>query len=312
MAKASNKRPSTANPGRRRTDVETPLLEPGASPAFFSTQVGTARRMYRDLKPARNQSLAVVCAGFEHCSPEFEIRRDRFQYYCIEYVLRGQGSLSLGDQLHDLKSGDVFAYTPQTPHLIKASARDPFLKYFVDFTGTRARQILADSNLSSGGVMRVFPPDSVAPLFEELIRSGQAGGPKADLLCTKLLECIALRIAAASTPSEAAKTRTFAVYQQCRSHIEEHCRRLKTLDQIAQECRIDKSYLCHLFRRFDHVSPYQSLLQFKMKVAADTIRASDILIKDVAAAVGFSDPLHFSRLFHRMLGMWPSDFRNLR
>lgn len=309
MAKASKEPPEAT--GRPRARKGSRPSEIG-DPAFFSTQVGQARRMYLDLKPARNISLAVVCAGFEHCSPDFEIAREQFPYYCIEYVLRGQGRVSLGNQTSELKSGDVFAYTPQTPHVIKANARDPFIKYFVDFTGSRAAQLLSDSRLSDGGIMRLFPPDSLVPLFEELIRSGQTAGAKANVLCVKLLECIALKIAAASTPSEAAKSRTFAVYQQCRAHIEEHCLRLKTLDQIAKECRIDKAYMCHLFRRFDHESPYQSLLHFKMKAAADELQRSGALIKDVAAAVGFSDPLHFSRLFHRVLGMWPSDFRNLR
>lgn len=268
--------------------------------------------MYLDLNPPRSAPLAVVCAGAEHCSPEFEIRRERFSYFCIEYVLRGRGTLTLGTETVALKSGDVFAYTPQTPHIIVADAQDPFLKYFVDFTGRRAARLLQDCGLASGRVMRLFPPDGLAPLFDELIGSGQAPGGKAGPLCCKLLDCIALKIAAASTPPDVAKSRAFTTYLRCKAHIAEHCLRLKSLDQLAKECRIDKAYLCQLFRRFDHVSPYQSLLHFKVNAAAGALQKPGALVKDVAAAVGFSDPLHFSRLFHRILGVWPSDFRGLR
>lgn len=268
--------------------------------------------MYLDLNPPRSAALVVVCAGFERCSPEFEICRDGFPYHCIEYVLGGRGTLLLGGQTHNLKTGDVFAYTPQTPHTIKTDARDPFLKYFVDFSGKRAAQLLEDCNLAKGGVMRLIPPDSLAPLFDELIRSGQAGGSKGGELSVKLLECIGLKIVAASTPSEVARSRTFTTYLHCKAHIEQHCLRLKSLEEIAKECGIEKGYMCHLFRRFDDLSPYQCLLHFKMKAAADELQKSTALVKDIAAAVGFADPLHFSRLFHRILGVWPSDFRRLR
>ena len=49
-------------------------------------------------------------------------------------------------------------------------------------------------------------------------------------------------------------------------------KRLKSLEQIARECGVDKAYLCQLFRRFDSDSPYQSLLRLKMKAAADDLQ----------------------------------------
>jgi AraC-like DNA-binding protein len=36
----------------------------------------------------------------------------------------------------------------------------------------------------------------------------------------------------------------------------------------------------------------------------------DLPIRDIAAAVGYDDPLYFSRLFSRKVGIYPSDYRS--
>ena len=109
-----------------------------------------------------------------------------------------------------------------------------------------------------------------------------------------------------------AETLAFATYQQCRQHIEEHFQRLKTLQQIAQECHVDTAYLCRLFRRFDQQTPYQFLTRLKMNAAAGQLQQPGALVKKVASATGFANPFHFSRAFKSVFGRSPDAFRRLR
>jgi len=50
----------------------------------------------------------------------------------------------------------------------------------------------------------------------------------------------------------------------------------------------------------------------KMNHAAERLQQTDILVKQVAVESGFSDPFHFSRVFHSILGLSPAAFRGLR
>jgi AraC-like DNA-binding protein len=281
-------------------------------PEFFSNRVAEARRFCLDLNPPCRKSLTVVCAGIEQCAPDYAIHRESFGYYCIEYVARGQGQLKLDEQKYTLRPGDVFSYGHNNPHDIGTDPHEPLVKYFVDFAGTRAAALLKNGGLQHGHVMRVFPCDCLVPFFDELISSGLETRADGGGLCTKLLECIALKIAAASTPSEETNSRRFLLYQQCRSHISSNYLRLKTLTQIAEECRLDESYICRLFRRYDRQSPYQFLIRLKINRAIAELQQPGSLVKNVAAIVGFNDAFHFSRQFHRIVGVWPSEFRSVR
>ena len=286
--------------------------EMDGAPAFFSPDVAEARRFYLDLNPPKRQKLAVVCGGVVHCATHYAIHRANFPFYSIEYVAHGSGELKLNGRTHTLRAGRLFSYGPGVPHHITSNPADPFVKYFVDFTGKDAARLLRSCGLPPGSVKQVFPPHVLSPLFDELIESGLSRGHGNAELCAKLLECLALKLARTNAPLEGTETLAFATYQRCRRHIEQHFLGLRTLEEVAVECHANKAYLCRLFRNYDHQSPYQYLLRLKMNHAAECLQKPGALIKQVAQEVGFADPFHFSRVFRNVLGVSPSAFRRLR
>ena len=289
-----------------------PAVRSRPEPEFFSPQVAEARRVYLNLQPPRGTSLAVVCGGLEHCAADYAIHRETFPFFSIEYVARGRGEVKLKGQTFKLQPGRLFAYGPGVPHHITGEAGDPLVKYFVDFAGTSAKALMRTSGLVPGQATEVFPANALQPLFDELIQVGLRGRHGGSLLCTKLLECLTLRMADARAPMTGSETLAFSTYQHCRSHIERHFLRLKTLEQIAAECHANNAYLCRLFRRYDRQSPYQYLLRLKMNHAAERLQQPDMLVKQVAEEAGFSDPFHFSRLFKGVFGLSPDSFRRIR
>lgn len=299
-----------ADPRGGRSGTSTDPRRP--VPGFFSPHVSEARRFYLDLNPAKSQALAVVSGGSEHCTSDYAIHRPTFPFCSIEFVARGHGSVKLNGREHPLQPGRLFSYGPGVRHDIASDPADPLVKYFVGFAGTRARQLLRDCHLPAGSVLRIFPPNEVQNIFDELIYAGQRGSRHSSELCAKLVECLVLKIAEARAPLGGAETLSFTTYQQCRQHIQEHFQRLKTLRQIAEECHLDGAYLCRLFQRYDDQSPYQFLMRLKMNLAAERLQQPGALVKQVAEQTGFGDPFHFSRAFKSVFGLAPDDFRKLR
>lgn len=281
-------------------------------PEFFSPQVREARRFYLDLAPQGDITLAVVCGGYESCAPDYAIRRSTFPYYSIEFVARGKGSLVLGGETFSLAPGAVFSYGPDVAQDITTDPSDPLGKYFVDFTGLRAPDLLRQYGLPPASFARVHAPGEIQDVFDGLIRDGLKGTGFAGALCTALLEYLVVKLADSLMPWEPMQTPAFATYQRCREHIAEHFDRLQSLDQIARECHVDRAYLCRLFRRYDHQTPYRFLTRLKMNLAATLLHEPDAMVKQVAAELGFADPFHFSRTFKSAFGVSPQAFQQLR
>jgi len=282
------------------------------APAFFSPQVFEARRFFLKLNPPKRVPLAVVSGGCEHCSPDYEIHRATFPFYSIEYVVRGSGILKLQNRKHVLQPGTVFSYGPGVRQDIVAAKVDPPVKYFVDFDGLQSKEILRQCHLASGGVTQIFPPNELQNLFDELIRCGQLGSPRNPELCVKLLECLVLKISSARAPLAGTEALSFTTYQRCRQHVEKNFQQLRSQHQFARECHVNAAYLCRLFQRYDHQSPYQLLMRLKMNLAAEWLQQPGALVKQIAERAGFKDQFHFSRAFKGVLGIAPDIFRRFR
>ncbi len=283
-----------------------------SAPTFFSPHVSEARRFYLDLAPPEKQPLAVVCGGVERSARDYVIDRADFPYLSIEFVARGKGTLVLAGKEAPLVPGSVFAYGPNVPHRIVTDREDPLAKYFVDFTGRRAARLLRQHGLAPGASGRVFAPGEIQRIFDDLIQNGMKSTRLTSEVCAALLEYLVLKIAESLSTWEAAQTPAFATYERCRQHIQANFARLTDLRQIARQCHVAPAYLCRLFRRYDHQTPYQFLLRLRMNLAAQRLQNPGVLVKQVAAELGFDDPFHFSRAFKNVLGLSPERFRRLR
>lgn len=292
--------------------MRRPLPAGAAKPNFFSAQVSQARRFYLNLKPSSKTKLAVVCGGVEHCVAEYKISRRTFPFFSVEYVIQGTGRLKLQQTQQALQPGSVFSYGPGIPHEITTDREQPMIKYFVDFAGTEADKMLATSRLQPGTISSVFPPAEIQPLFDEIIRNGRRGMPGAPEVCRRLLQGLVVKVRDARAPLPGQDTLAFTTYLQCREHIQRNFAQLRSVEQIARECHLDDTYLCRLFQRYDHQSPYRLLIRLKMNHAAERLQLPGALVKQVAEEAGFANQFHFSRVFKSVFGLSPRAMSQMR
>ena len=202
-----------------------------------------------------------------------------------------------------------------TPLTKKSGALDrprPLVKYFVDFQGKEAARLLALSIPSSRQVIQTSAPEQILRLFEDLIETGMRWSPFQKRICAVILEQLLLRVSETAVPFGSIGSEAFETYQRCRRYIETHYRTAAGLPDIAQDCNVDPAYLCRLFKRFDYQSPWQYVIQLKMRYAAQQLQMPQALIKRVAQELGFSDAFQFSHTFRRVYGISPRQFIQLQ
>jgi AraC family transcriptional regulator len=85
-----------------------------------------------------------------------------------------------------------------------------------------------------------------------------------------------------------------------------------SLKELCACIDLSSSYFSGAFRQRTGVAPYQYMLRLRIERARITLKTSNQQISDVARAVGFSNQRHFSKVFQRIVGVSPRDYRRER
>jgi AraC-like DNA-binding protein len=244
--------------------------------------------------------------------PDYVVKREHFPFLAIELVVEGFGSLVLNGKRHSLSPGTVFAYGPRIPHTIQTEARRPMRKYYVDFAGLEAEQLLKLTALGGWKAASIAAAHEVVEIFESLAKEARDDNPAAQEICSALLRLLLIKIRQRALPVSRSLPRSFSTYEKLRRHVENHFLRIHSVDELAKECHVSPMYISRLFKRFGQTGAYQFLLRLKMNRAAELLLEEGLLVKEAASALGFPDPFQFSRAFKRVHGVAPMTLLNSR
>jgi AraC-like DNA-binding protein len=89
------------------------------------------------------------------------------------------------------------------------------------------------------------------------------------------------------------------------AHYAEPLRR----EQIASHVGVSADYLADCFRQELGITPTTYMHRYRIHQARELLMNSDLTIAAVALAVGFSESAHFTRAFHREVGISPRAYR---
>ena len=102
---------------------------------------------------------------------------------------------------------------------------------------------------------------------------------------------------------------THQLYLECKRLIDSHYPQSLTIQDLAKELSVHRSYLSRVFKEFNTLSPKEYLLYVRMYRAKQLLENTQESIKVIAYSVGFSDPLHFSKAYKQYFNQTPSQTR---
>ncbi|NEQ75839.1 MAG: helix-turn-helix transcriptional regulator [Okeania sp. SIO2C9] len=81
------------------------------------------------------------------------------------------------------------------------------------------------------------------------------------------------------------------------------------LEDMAAKASLSTSNFSHLFKQTIAQSLYQFLMAYRIEQAKKILDNPNKLMADITFACGFSDQTHFSRVFKKIEGLTPKQYR---
>ena len=276
-------------------------------PAYISRQVKAAERFYLGSGAPPTDELTVICGGWELTAPDYLIRRETFPWLAVEFVAGGRGRLEIAGAQHELQRGCFFTYGPGVRVRIESDPKHLLSKFFINFGGGEAKNLLSATGLQPGR-FRVLPnADEVEAALRLLVSDGRHHRPHTPAIVALELRVLLLKLGEHPDASRDPDRRSQQTLRRCLDYIDRHFVSTVTAEEVAAACHVSPSHLSRLFQRFGHGSPYEYLTRKRMVHAAELLDSGHLLVHEVAERLGM-DPFHFSRVFKRVHGLSPQPF----
>lgn len=252
--------------------------------------------------------LTAPFGGWERCAPDFEIRRQQYPFYVLEFPLRGRCDLQINGEHYRLEPGCLAGFAPQDAHHYRCDPTDPMEHLFICYTGSDAARLFQHSQLAQSPLLKPGNIQQVALLVRSIVDKGSHSSLHSEMLCNQYLRLLLLELADQDT--DTGKTHDAeGLYQQCRLFMEDNYSWLAYPHEVADTFKITPRHLSRLFKQHGSSSPQDYLLRLKMHKASVLLLASQASVQSIAQMVGYEDPYHFSRNFKKVYQISPRHWR---
>ena len=100
------------------------------------------------------------------------------------------------------------------------------------------------------------------------------------------------------------------VIVRAKQYIAEHQTEELSLDQVAKSVHTSKFYFCKMFKKVTGINFTDYLSRVRTERAKSLLLNPNLRVSEIAYEVGFQSLTHFNRVFKRILGESPTDYRN--
>jgi len=254
-------------------------------------------------------ALGYYPKAFGH-KMERRVHQDHLLIYCTG----GEGTVHIDACKQVIQAGDIIILPRGVAHQYQTTRKNPWSIYWIHFTGLLANDflhpLLADNQTSA-----VIPLGLQAKIindFETMLGVRQTGYNRrnfihASNILRQLLSYLSIALLR-TTNRESAFFDIDAVH----ALMQEKLHGQLGLEELARRVNLSKYHFSSRYKTLTGQSPIQHFLHLKMEHACYLLDTSGSSIKDISRNLGYEDSYYFSRLFKKIIGVSPRQYRQLK
>lgn len=288
---------------------------------FDGTLVKSNRIIYTPSDFAKANLIHLQEVGELEAQKPHTSRRKNLSSYLFFLVTEGEGSLEYGGRTYLLKQGDC-VFVDCHKDYAHSCAQTLWKLKWVHFYGPNMNGIY-NKYVERGGRPVFTPVDFkyYESLLDDVYRITASNAHIKDMqIFEKLTSLLTLLMEQSWNPEEGVVREGSAKrkepgkkqnLQAVKEYLDANYASKITLDMLAERFYINKFYLTRIFKEQFGESVTGYLLQVRITKAKQSLRFTDKPIEEIAHECGMHDANYFSRMFKKVEGVTPGEFRRM-
>ena len=268
---------------------------------------------------SKASDLQLMYCGKERCHPGHKYGPNKRDVFLIHIVYSGEGTLSLNGDLYQLSAGNAFLLYPNTVAWYEADLTNPWSYFWLACRGIDTAAFLSDAGFSPENPVRILHnPYSILQYINKILEK-QGSGMEAQLSRIAYLHLFFANLIRDKERTEKTECPAFSPREKLREssryvreYMEHHFGEEISIHLLAEKIGVHRAHLFNSFKTDTGYSPKEYLLYIRIQNAKALLRRTKRPISEIAAFVGYHDPLSFSKIFRKKMGISPQEYRNMK
>jgi len=254
-----------------------------------------------------DRPLVLNCAGTHksHGRVNTHNKIGRDDYYLL-YVVGGKLCVITEDGERESTKGDLWIFPPGVKYRYTHTTGDELEYLYVHFTGSEVERTLGECSLKLYPERNHLKDDS--SVYQRFHSIFDAFGYHDDLR-DRELSALLERLLVACGRAVVCRDVNGRALKRSLAYISAKYNTRITVSALAEMENLSPSRYSTLFRSIVGSPPMEYVTKLRISTACALLSTTDYTVARIGMAVGYSDPHFFSRIFKKITGTSPQDFR---
>lgn len=235
-------------------------------------------------------------------------REDRAEEYIFMYCTEGEGAVRVNEKQYMLRKNEAFCIPRFQEYCCHSDKGSPWSLFQIHFKGEDTKYFpLEDCKIVS--FHSSYASCRMMNLFEQLLRVlNEIYTLGSFIYMSQILSVILTETYYRQKGSETAgqNRHVKGIVRYMHQHIGENL----SMECICEEAGLSKSYVNAIFFKCTQLAPMEFFINLKMQEACRLLHTSDLYVYEIAQRLGYKDQYYFSRVFKKVVGMSPREYKN--
>lgn len=256
---------------------------------------------------------------FVHCSGHYKLvnrelfftdRKEGTTNYQLLYIADGMVRFRIEGKMQEVVKGHCVLYRPGEPQYYEYRLSDHADVYWIHFSYDKKTPFLSEIGMGKESVFSIGTHSAYIKLFDQITQELQLKKDYFTDIAT--LELKELLFTMARNRDTYSKSEYYTYYPQVEAAIRRFSKSPEenfTIKQYTKENNLNYYRFIDSFTKVTGIAPRQYIINIRMSKAKGLLANEGFSVTDVAELVGYENALYFSRLFRKIVGVSPSEYR---
>lgn len=224
------------------------------------------------------------------------------------YIINGCGHFEIEGKEEYVEKGHIILFPPYTPQVYYYRLEENPEVYWVHFSGYKVEAYLKELEIRVGvhfvGIHLEF-----IQLFEDNIKELQIKSPYYKQMCISYIKELFIKLKRKMQLEIQPLQKQDSFLAPFLAWVHVNYREEISIASFAKACHVSESYFIRRWKAYTGKTPMQYFISVRITHSCELLLNTSLSISEIAAIVGYNNPLYFSRLFKKIVGVSPKAYR---